>query len=146
LNHDGPTDTTKDFRRKRSRSRVIVAGLLLATIVCGLASRRFAAQLPAFIATYAGDALWAAMVLWIIAIVFSRSATWRIAVATIAIAALVEMSQLYHAPWIDSVRSTTLGGLTLGRGFLWSDLACYAVGAAGAALIDKYVVWRRRAE
>ena len=40
----------------------------------------------------------------------------------------VELSQLYHAPWIDSIRQTTLGGLILGFGFLWSDLACYAVG------------------
>ncbi len=40
----------------------------------------------------------------------------------------VELSQLYHAPWIDSIRQTTLGGLILGFGFLWSDLACYALG------------------
>ena len=42
----------------------------------------------------------------------------------------VEISQLYHAPWIDSIRRTTLSGLLLGFGFIWSDLACYAVGVA----------------
>jgi hypothetical protein len=40
----------------------------------------------------------------------------------------VELSQLNHAPWIESIRQTTVGGLILGFGFLWSDLACYAVG------------------
>ena len=46
------------------------------------------------------------------------------------------MSQLYHAPWIDSIRHTTLGGLILGYGFLWSDLACYAVGVGLGVVIE----------
>jgi hypothetical protein len=41
---------------------------------------------------------------------------------------MVEISQLYHAPWIDSIRQTALGGLVLGFGFLWTDLVCYSVG------------------
>jgi len=48
---------------------------------------------------------------------------------SLALAFAVEVSQLYHAPWIDSIRSTTLGGLVLGFGFLWTDLVCYLVGA-----------------
>ena len=35
---------------------------------------------------------------------------------------------LYHAPWIDNLRQTTLGGLVLGFGFLWSDIFCYTIG------------------
>jgi hypothetical protein len=46
------------------------------------------------------------------------------------------MSQLYHAPWIDSNRGTTLGALVLGHGFVWSDLACYAVGVGLGASIE----------
>ena len=42
----------------------------------------------------------------------------------------IEFSQIYHAPWIDDIRATTLGALLLGAGFLWSDLVCYAVGVA----------------
>ena len=48
----------------------------------------------------------------------------------------IELSQLYHAPWIDSIRHTTLGGLILGFGFLWSDLACYAVGVGLGVVIE----------
>ena len=48
----------------------------------------------------------------------------------------IELGQLYHAPWIDSIRQTTLGGLILGFGFLWSDLACYAVGVGLGVMID----------
>ena len=52
---------------------------------------------------------------------------------------IIEISQLYHAPWIDSIRATTLGGLILGFGFLWSDLICYTVGIVIGAIIDKII-------
>jgi hypothetical protein len=42
-----------------------------------------------------------------------------------------------------AVRETRLGALALGQGFLWSDIACYAVGIAVAAVIDAQT--RRRA-
>ena len=61
--------------------------------------------------------------------------TGRVAVLALVVSLLVELSQLYHAPWIDSVRQTTIGGLILGFGFLWSDLVCYAAGVGlGVAL------------
>jgi hypothetical protein len=43
-----------------TRSRLTCVALLIATVLAGLASRQWAASLPAFIAAYAGDALWAA--------------------------------------------------------------------------------------
>jgi hypothetical protein len=55
---------------------------------------------------------------------------------SLALAFLVEVSQLYHAPWIDGIRNTTLGGLVLGFGFLWSDLVCYLIGIVAGALIE----------
>ncbi len=53
-----------------------------------------------------------------------------------AFAVAIEISQLYHDPWIDAIRQTTLGGLILGFGFLWSDLACYAVGVGLGVMIE----------
>ncbi|MFM8818855.1 MAG: DUF2809 domain-containing protein, partial [Phycisphaerales bacterium] len=47
--------------------------------------------------------------------------------------------QLHHAPWIDGIRATRLGALVLGSGFLWSDIACYAVGVAGGAAGESMV-------
>jgi hypothetical protein len=41
-----------------------------------------------------------------------------------------------HGPWIDLIRRTMLGGLALGYGFLWSDLACYAVGVGLGVVIE----------
>ncbi|MDQ3816194.1 MAG: DUF2809 domain-containing protein [Acidobacteriota bacterium] len=48
----------------------------------------------------------------------------------------VELSQLYHAPWIDGLRQIRLAALLLGHGFLWSDLVCYGVGVGVGALTE----------
>jgi len=61
-------------------------------------------------------------------------------IISLVLAFAVEVSQLYHAPWIDGIRSTTLGGLVLGFGFLWSDLVCYLVGIAAGVSTDR-LLW-----
>ena len=119
-----------------SRSRPTYLVALLVTIALGLASRRFADALPHFIAAYAGDALWAATVYWLAALALPRARPRLLAAIALGVSITVEMSQLYHAPWIDSIRATRLGSLALGHGFLWSDLVCYIVGVAFAASVD----------
>ena len=121
----------------RPRGRYV--GLLAATILLGLATRRFPQAFPQIIATYGGDTLWAMMVVWLFAIARPKATTMALAGSAIVVAVLIECSQLYHAPWIDSLRATTPGALVLGQGFLWSDLVCYAVGVLLAALIDRLI-------
>jgi len=120
-----------------ARSRRGYAAFAAATVLLGLASRRYAAHLPDFIAAYAGDALWAAMVFWLAALVAPRARTAHLAVAALMVAILVEVSQLYHSAWLDALRQTRPGALALGQGFLWSDLACYTVGVLATALLDR---------
>jgi hypothetical protein len=120
-----------------SRSRLVTGALLLATIAAGLASRRYPAWQPAFVARYAGDTLWAAMVFWSLALVRPRGRTHILSAAALGIAVADEISQLYKSPWIDHLRATSVGALALGQGFLWSDLWCYAAGVALAAAVDR---------
>jgi hypothetical protein len=47
---------------------------------------------------------------------------------------------MYHAPWIDALRSTTLVQLVLGSGYDARDLVAYALGVAAAALIETTIV------
>jgi len=118
---------------------------LAATLVVvglGLGSRRYADALPSFVATYAGDTLWALMVYLVLGVVAPSSGLLRRAGLALLISYADEVSQLFHRPWIDAIRSTTLGGLILGYGFLWSDLACYTVGVAAGVSIDYWI--RRR--
>ena len=120
----------------RRRNPLIQSALILLVCTLGIGSRRFGDALPGFIAAYAGDTLWALAAFLGIGMVLPRASTWTVALLAISLSFAVELSQLYHAPWIDSLRSTTVGGLLMGFGFLWSDLACYAVGVGIGVLIE----------
>jgi hypothetical protein len=93
-------------------------------------------QLPAFLAEYAGDTLWALMLFLLVSTLLAGRPVRARAAISLALAFLVEISQLYHAPWIDSILQTTLGGLVLGFGFLWTDFVCYSVGIAAGSLTE----------
>jgi hypothetical protein len=119
----------------RVRPRWRYAGAVAATIIAGLASRRYAAHLPWWLAKNAGDALYATMVFWGFGFLAPRAATSRVALAAVAFCFAIEATQLYHAPWIDAVRETTPGRLVLGQGFHAFDLVCYVIGVGlGVAL------------
>ena len=112
--------------------------IILIALACllGISSRCYAHALPAFIATYAGDTLWALAAFLGFRLILPRVSTRTIAMLALAFSVAIELSQLYHAPWIDSIRHTTIGGLILGFGFLWSDLACYSLGVGLGVLIE----------
>jgi len=117
--------------RQLVRNRWLYAAFLSVVIAAGLASRsELAVHLPVFVATYAGDTLWALAVLLGLCMVFRDVRPSFIAVMALVIAFAVEASQLYQAGWIIAIRSNRLGALVLGEGFKWSDLACYTVGVA----------------
>lgn len=118
------------------RPRAITAAILVGTIAAGLSSRAYPEILPAFVARHAGDALWAAMVFWILALIRPAERTRTLALTALAISVAVELSQLYQAAWIERLRATRLGAATLGHGFLWADLPRYAAGIVLAILID----------
>lgn len=97
-------------------------------MLLGLASRAKGLALPEFIATYAGDTLWALMVFWLVRTLKPTLALRHAAYCALAFAYCIEFSQCYQAAWINHIRATTLGGLVLGFGFQYSDLVCYTVG------------------
>lgn len=120
---------------QRSRKRYALA--IVAVIAAGLASRTpLAAEISPFLATYAGDSLWALTVFLCLGFAFPEAPTLRIAATALAISFAVEFSQLYQAPWLSELRQTLPGRLLLGSGFLKSDLLCYLVGIALGALSE----------
>jgi hypothetical protein len=86
--------------------------------------------LPYFLAKYGGDALWALVVFLGFGFVFCCSSTVRNALLAVSFSWAIEFSQLYHAPWIDGIRSTRLGHLVLGSVFNVPDLFAYVIGIA----------------
>ena len=117
------------------RNKLLYLLLTIIVMLLGLLSRKIEG-LPEIIYLYSGDILWALMVFLLFAFLFNKKSTIFIISWAIIFSYSIEISQLYHAPWIDSIRNTTLGGLILGFGFLWSDLVCYTIGIIIGIIID----------
>lgn len=119
----------------RNQTSYVMAAI--AVIAIGLASRNIAGLFPAELGKYPGDALWALMVFFFLGALLPRCRTLHIAAFAFAISCVVEVSQLYHAPWIDSLRSNSLVHLVLGSGFDWRDFPAYLLGASVGLLVEK---------
>jgi len=108
-----------------------------------LATRHHVDWFYPLIAKFGGDVIWAGAFLFLLRVIFIRTALWKLAVWCYALGVLDEVSQLIHTPLFDSIRSTTIGRLMFGLGFMWSDIICYAVGTLLAwgmiAFMEKFV-------
>jgi hypothetical protein len=85
-------------RPRRDRMRLAAAALVV--IPLGLLTRANI-LLPALIATYGGDTLYATLVYLLVALLWPQGATWHISLIALSICVVVELSQLAQAPWLD---------------------------------------------
>jgi glycopeptide antibiotics resistance protein len=115
------------------KKNLLYLGIAIILIPIGMASRTYGNQ---FVKLYFGDVLWAMMIYFGLKVLFPNQSK-KVAYLALAFCFLIEFSQLYHAPWIDNIRSNRLGGLVLGFGFLWSDLVCYLLGIGLGYFIDE---------
>ncbi|MBU1106487.1 MAG: DUF2809 domain-containing protein [Candidatus Riflebacteria bacterium] len=123
----------------QNRNRLISVTAMIVAIALGLASRKFPGMFPKALGKYPGDALWSLMVFFCYCICFPRATTFKIAVLALVTSYIVEFSQLYQAPWLNSIRATTFGHLVLGSAFHRLDLLAYAVGVSIGAAFDR--IW-----
>lgn len=112
----------------RKCSRLFYLLMIFIVICLGLLSRRFSLYIPDIVDLLLGDSLWALMIYLCIRMLFLNWTSKKVALMGISICFIIEFSQLYHDEWIDMIRKTTLGGLILGYGFLWSDIMAYFLG------------------
>lgn len=124
------------LKAEKSRNRIIYFALIILFVILVLATRKYPELFPLFIAKYGGDTLWASLIYLGFGYVFKKKSILDIAFFSLIFAYLIEISQLYQATWINEIRNTTLGGLILGFGFLWSDIICYTVGIFTGILFE----------
>jgi len=105
----------------------------IVTILLGLFSRFSFIEFPKFV----GDILWATLVYWIFCIILTDTKKIKIAFYSFIFSISIEVSQLYHAPFIDAIRANILGGIILGFGFSFSDIFYYFLGILLGFFIDK---------
>ena len=125
-----------------ARSRFIYLALALGTIALGLLVHWRGAVLGTTIQDVLGDALYAVMVVWWVSAIAPGAGLSVRAVTSLALCVGVELSQLSHAPVLETARHTTLGQLVLGSGFDVRDLGAYALGVLAAWCVE-YAVRRR---
>ena len=75
-----------------------------------------------------GDALWAILVFCLWRIILIKKSLRLVAFISLTHSFLVEFSQLIRWSWLVSFRSTFIGHMMLGQGFLWTDLLAYLIG------------------
>lgn len=115
--------------------RLFYGVLTFLTILIGLISRlNF---WPKWVFFYMGDSIWAIMVFFIMSTLLPKASIRKRGLLSIVYAWLTEFSQLYQANWINEIRTTKLGALVLGKGFMWSDLLMYVIGVLIACIITK---------
>ena len=125
---------------KPARNRIVYFLSVTIVILLGLSSRKYAGYLPEYINTYLGDALWAVMIYLFAALLLKDRKPSRIALFSLSFCYLIEISQLYHAPWIDAIRNTRLGGLVLGFAFLWTDIIAYTIGVGVMLAVESLFI------
>lgn len=122
---DGET-TARDQLRDRLRRRTAPAVAAVVTVAAGLSVR---SVLGGDLAKYAGDALYALLIFWLVLVVAPRTRAWVAAVVAFAVSAAVELFQLTGVP-AELGAHSALARLVLGTTFNAPDLPFYAVGAA----------------
>jgi uncharacterized membrane protein (GlpM family) len=136
----------EDNMRKLVNSNRLYYLMVLPVVIClGLLSRRSNAYIPDVIDLFLGDSLWAFMIYLLIRMLFIKLSQKKAAFIGLLFCFTIELTQLYHGNWIDAIRKTTLGGLVLGYGFLWSDLAAYLLGILIGYIIDVNIQGTKRA-
>ena len=120
-------------REPRVRYLVLAA----ATIAVGLVVHFFGLGLGTRGRDITGDALWAAMMFWLVSLGRPNLLPSFRGVIAFAICAAVETSQLYRSAGLDTLRETRLGHLALGSDFDARDFMAYAVGVLLAFLADR---------
>ena len=101
-------------------------------IVLGLSSRKVA-----FLPEETGDGLWAMALFCFLRLIFVNSKLKDIAIATLVLSFLVDFSQLIRWEWLVAIRSTFIGHMLLGQGFVWWDLLAYSIGVIVIYLISQ---------
>jgi hypothetical protein len=124
------------------RGRLPFVGFALAAIAAGLVVHGYGDALSPTVRDVLGDALWAAMLTAWVGALNPSIGPWRRGMIALGLCALVELSQRYHTPALDTMRQTTFGHLVLGSDYDVRDLGAYALGVLSTVVIER--LGRRR--
>ena len=112
------------------RSRTLPLGLAIALIPVGLATRGGSGWLD----DHAGGIVYVLFWCFAARVIWPGSRALWVAVSVLAGTCVVEGLQLWHPPWLESIRATPFGSVLLGSSFDALDFAHY-IGAAAVGYL-----------
>jgi Protein of unknown function (DUF2809) len=120
--------------------------LIMALLVgCGLPSRMIPAELlPRWYVLYFGDFLWAMLIFFGLALALRKVGTLGVVMLALSFTYVIEVTQLFHPPWLEYLRTIKLCALVIGYDFSWTDLVAYTLGIGTGGFME-WVILRRGA-
>lgn len=114
---------------KRVSSIPLTALILTGLGLVGVGTKFYHGRFEGWIHNYAGGVIYE--VFWIILFgaVFDRVRAWRIALWVFLATCALETLQLYHPPFLETIRSSFVGRGLIGQGFDPYDFPYYVIGS-----------------
>ncbi len=112
--------------------------LVLAVLVpLGIATKLYSGPGEVWIRTHAGGVLY--VVFWSLLVLGVRPqlSPWVAGGSVLAVTSVLEFSQLWHPPFLETVRSTFIGHALIGSTFAWSDFPHYVLGMLLAVYVAR---------
>lgn len=123
------------------RAAIYIAAVFVCILI-GLSSR-YTSIYPKILQVHLGDAVWASMIYFGCKLILTNDKKLPAILYPLLFCCFIEFSQTYQANWIVNIRSTLIGGLILGKGFLWIDLVRYTIGIVIAFCADNFLLKRK---
>ena len=117
---------------------------ILVCVIIGLSSR-YTSLYPEAFQVHLGDAVWASMIYFGFKLITKKDKILSPIFLSLLFCWFIEFSQIYQGDWLVHIRNTLIGGLILGKGFLWIDLLRYAVGIVLAVTADMLLFHKKAA-
>ena len=113
-----------DHARRASALLALCAALL------GVASKFYTGFAADWVHYHAGGALYEIVWIGFFASLLPHTRPWHIPLAVLFATTLIELLQLWHPPFLQTIRATFIGHALLGNTFSWWDFPHYIIGSS----------------
>jgi len=111
------------------RTRRMVAMISLAVVTpIGFAVKFYDGPAAHWVNNSLGGVFYELFWCLVLFVLLPRLMPWKIAAAVLSITCLLECLQLWHPPFLETIRGTFIGATILGTTFAWSDFCYYLIG------------------
>jgi hypothetical protein len=104
----------------------------------GFATKFYTGLGASWVAAYAGGFFYVLFWVFVFLGFAPRSSPRTVALFVFTATSVLEVAQLWHPPFLESIRSTFLGHALLGSTFSWWDFAYYGLAALAAPTIARH--------